>query len=105
MGEMKNILDDFMNINANGKPYMHLMQKMKGCGHKMKTWYFGDDVDDTEGGEIAIDDPVPVMDETVDYQYGLPVLMVGMSIFFSFMMLCVVVCSGWKYVFAKKKLE
>jgi len=138
--EMKNILDDFMNMNANGKPYMHLMptstmqpmelfdeqydvdydgydvaswrddlmQKMKGCGHKMQSWIFGGDQamdGDDESSEEVMVKPI---DETVDYQYGsmdLPIMMVGMSIFFSFIMLCVVVCSGWKYVFAKKKME
>merc|ERR1719242_1430010 len=132
--EMKNIFDDFMS--GNGKPYMHLvptstmqpmnendyvfedeeypyeswtdsvMNRMKGCGHKMKTWYYGDDVADDDVVEMDLNDEQFVNEgEGID-QYqdeNVDLVLVGMSVIISLIVLCGVVYAGWRYVFEQKE--
>merc|ERR1712232_1454942 len=123
MGEMQNVLPALDEFMGTDRAYMHLMptatleplmdeeqeddswtdsvmNRMKGCGHKMKTWYYGD-IGEEDYNEDSFDDD---MEEYDAYQYeDLDARLVGTSIIFAFMMLCVVVCVGKRCVFAQKK--
>merc|ERR1712012_1001583 len=81
-------------------------------GHKMKTWYYGDEADerleDVDDYSYDNEESFDNMEEVYgdDYPYeDMDARLVGTSVICAFMMLCMVVCVGKRFVFAQKKKE
>ena len=137
--EMKNIFDDFNGkpymhlvptstmqpMDAENEvvfeeddeyPYVSwtdsLMNSMKGCGHKMKSWYYGEEDDDdmmnVDDAELDLNDEefVDETDDIDEYQFeDVDLLLVGMSVIIALIMLCGAIYAGWRYVFDQKRRE